>query len=192
MNRNGNHQNVALLDVVEDETPETQTGPFYDSNNPVLKPAKAVEAGNRKTWKRKLIGWGFLLLLVGGAAIALYLLLRVNRVPVRVQADSRRDPQSAKSKTDVNNSENGLTSDAINIARAPSTITTQTASPTSSSAASTISSQSELARSRHRSRCRVTSMLRRASSSMTLHQNCRRNRSGPHPSRLVSIERQRH
>src|SRR5258708_5379552 len=100
MNRNGNHQNVALLDVVEDETPETQTGPFYDSNNPVLKPAKAVEAGNRKTWKRKLIGWGFLLLLVGGAAIALYLLLRVNRVPVRVQADSRRDPQSAKSKTD--------------------------------------------------------------------------------------------
>ena len=127
MNRNGNHHSVALLDVVENETPETQTGPFYDSDNPVLKPAKAVDAGKRKSWKRKLIGWCFILLLIGGGAVALYLLLRVNRVPVRVQADSRRDPQNAKSKNDANNSENGLTSDAINIARAAAGTDTATA-----------------------------------------------------------------
>lgn len=118
MNRNGNHQNVALLDVVEDETSETQRGPFYDLSNPVLKPAKEIDAGKRKSWKRKLIGWCFILLLIGGGAVALYLLLRVNRVPVRVQADSRRDSQNAKPKNDANSSENGLTSDAINIARA--------------------------------------------------------------------------
>ena len=45
-----------------------------------------------------------------------YLLLRVNRVNVRVDADSRRE-LSTKPKTDPGNSESALTSEAINIAR---------------------------------------------------------------------------
>jgi len=127
MNRNGNHHDIALVDVIEPEIPQTQTATFYDTNNPVLKPAREVDTRKKKGWKRKLIGWCFILLLVGGGAVALYLLLRVNRVPVRVQADSRRDSQNAKPKNDSNNSENGLTSDAINIARAAAGTDTATA-----------------------------------------------------------------
>src|SRR5438034_956830 len=43
--------------------------------------------------------------------------LRVNRVNVRVQADSPREAQSAKPKGEANNSENAVTAEAINIAR---------------------------------------------------------------------------
>src|SRR5258708_1303867 len=110
MNRNGNHRDIALVDVIDPDIPQTQTATFYDSNNPAVKPAREADTGKEKGWKRKLIGWCFILLLVGGGAVALYLLLRVNRVPVRVQVDSRRDSQTAKSKSDANSSENGLTS----------------------------------------------------------------------------------
>ncbi len=47
----------------------------------------------------------------------MYQLLKVNRVNVKVEAESHRELQNAKNKTD-SNSENGLTADAINIARA--------------------------------------------------------------------------
>src|SRR5260370_27559278 len=107
---NGNHRNVALVDVIEDDSPQSQTtSTFYDASNPILKPAKPTDAVKKRSWKRKLIGWCFILLLIGGGAVALYLLLRVNRVNVRVQADSRRDAQNVKPKNDSNNSENGFT-----------------------------------------------------------------------------------
>lgn len=117
MNENGKHRDVAVIETPEADKKSNQTSGFYDSNNPLLKRAKETDASKPKSWKRKLIGWSFILLLIGGSAVALYLLLRVNRVNVKVDADSRRDTQNAKPKTDAN-SENDLTQDAINIARA--------------------------------------------------------------------------
>lgn len=114
---NGNHRHVALVDVIEDETPAGETTTFYDSDNPVLKPAKQVVTGKGKSWKRSLIKWSFVLLLIGSGAVALYLLVRVNRVPVRVQADATSDAQRAKSRSEASNSENNLTAEAITIAR---------------------------------------------------------------------------
>jgi hypothetical protein len=73
----------------------------------------------------------------------LFLLLRVNRVNVRVQADARPDSQNAKPKTDSANSENGLTAEAINIARNASG--TDTAIPTASPGASPAPSPSMVA-----------------------------------------------
>src|SRR5713226_6100259 len=116
---NGRHGNVSVIDLIEDDPqPEQTTANFYDPSNPVLQPATKTEIGKKKSWKRKLIGWSFVLLLIGGGAVALYLLLRINRVNVKVQADSRPDVPSAKPKADANNPENGLTAEAINIARA--------------------------------------------------------------------------
>src|SRR5438874_930703 len=113
MNENGKHRDVAVIETPEADTKSNQTSGFYDSNNPLLKPAKVTDASKPKSWKRKLIGWSFILLLIGGSAVALYLLLKVNRVNVKVDADSHRDTQNAKSKTDAN-SESNLTQDAIN------------------------------------------------------------------------------
>src|SRR2546428_9123794 len=119
--KNGNHHNVAVLDLVEDDTKQNQTtGAFYDPNDPALKPAKEIDPTKKKGWKRKLVGWSFVLLLIIGGAVALYLLLRVNRVNVRVQGDSRSNTQADKPKSESNNSENGLTAEAINIARVAS------------------------------------------------------------------------
>ena len=73
----------------------------------------------------------------------MYLLLRVNRVNVRVQADARPDSQNAKPKTESANSENGLTAEAINIARNASG--TDTANPTASPGASPAPSPSMVA-----------------------------------------------
>lgn len=128
--------NAADLVVVEAASPAAQAaGSFYDPTNPVLAPAKPVDIAKKKNWKRKLIGWGFVLLLIGGGAVALYLLLRINRVNVRVQADSRRDTRNAKPQNDSTNTENGLTADAINIARAatgPDHVTSNSANPNAS------------------------------------------------------------
>src|SRR6185295_18218509 len=114
---NGNHRHAALVDVIDEETSAGETTTFYDSDNPVLKPAKQVVTRIGKSWKRSLIKWCFILLLVGSGALALYLLVRVNRVPVRVQADAGSDAQRAKSRSEASNSENNLTAEAITIAR---------------------------------------------------------------------------
>jgi hypothetical protein len=118
MNQNGNHDHVAVVDVIDEDTQQHEkAATFYDPSDPVLKPAKQLEARPKKGWKRRLISWSLVLLLIGGSAVALYQLLKVNRVNVKVEADSHRELQNAKTKTD-SNSENGLTADAINIARA--------------------------------------------------------------------------
>src|ERR1700682_1504531 len=80
------------VDVIE--APD-ETRSFYDSTNPTLAAPKA-EPKSSKGWKRKLIGWSFVLLLIVGGGFALYVLLRANRVNVKVQADSRRETNSEK------------------------------------------------------------------------------------------------
>src|SRR5260370_20044485 len=96
---NGKHSNVSVIDLIEDDPQSDQTtSTFYDPKNPALQPAKQIST-RKKSWKRKLIGWSFILLLIGAGAVALYLLLRINRVNVKVQADSRPDSPSAKPKT---------------------------------------------------------------------------------------------
>lgn len=146
MNRNnGNHRHAALVDVIEDETSSGETTTFYDSANPVLKPAKQVVTRKDKSWKRTLIKWCFILLLVGSGAVALYLLVRVNRVPVRVQADAGSDAQHAKSRSEASNSENNLTAEAITIARqASGNDASNNASPSSSPNASPFPSPSQV------------------------------------------------
>jgi hypothetical protein len=117
MNQNGKHGSVAIVDTIEDQTRANERTPFFDESDPVLQPPKEVETRRGGGWKRKLIGWSFVLFLLIGGMIALYLLLRVNRVNVRVQADSQRENQTAKAKSDASNSENAVTAEAINIAR---------------------------------------------------------------------------
>jgi hypothetical protein len=117
MNQNGRNGNVAVVDKLEDATRIEDATAFYDPNDPALQPAKEIGAKQRRTWKWKLIGWSLVLLLIGGGVFALYFLLRVNRVNVRVQADSPREAQTAKPKTDGQNSEDAVTAEAIRMAR---------------------------------------------------------------------------
>lgn len=93
-------------------------GNVLDTNNPLLQPPRDPDAKKKKTWKRKLTIWSVILLLVGAGAGALYLLVRAQRVNITVNAESRRNPQSTKPQKEATNSDNGLTADAINIARA--------------------------------------------------------------------------
>lgn len=91
-------------------------GSVLDSNDPVLQAPKEIDATKKKPWKRKLIGWSVILLLIVAGVGALYVLMRVKRVNVTVNADSRRDTQSTKPQT-VTNSDSHLTAEAINMAR---------------------------------------------------------------------------
>lgn len=138
MNQNNGNHRVATVDLIEEETPEQPRTTFYDANNPELKPPRSVDVRRGKSWKRRLVGSLVVLLLIGGGIGALYLLMRVNRVDVKVHADSPHTAQNAKSKNDSLNSENGLTAEAINIARNASG--TDTANPTASPGASPLPS----------------------------------------------------
>ena len=71
---NGNHSRVAVADLIDPEHAAPETTTYYDPDEPVLKPAKPVVAGKGKSWKRSLIKWCCILLLIGGGALALYLL----------------------------------------------------------------------------------------------------------------------
>lgn len=144
MNQNNGHHRLSAVDVIEEEPAPHQTGTsFYDATSPEFRPAKQIDVRRKKSRKRKLVGWSVVSLLICGAVVALYLLLRVNRVNVKVQADTRPDPQNARPKSDSTNSENGLTSEAINIARNASG--TDTANPTTSPGASPAPSPSMVA-----------------------------------------------
>jgi hypothetical protein len=111
---NGKRAGVSV-DVIEPPAPD-ETRSFYDSSNPILAAPKA-ESKSNKGWKRKLIGWSFVLLLIVGGGFALYVLLRANRVNVKVQADSRRETNNEKPQPSPGGSENVLSSEAIQIAR---------------------------------------------------------------------------
>jgi len=90
---------------------------LLDPNDPALQPPKDTDAKKKKTWKRKLITWSVVFVLIGAGVGALYLLVRVQRVNVTVNADSRRNSQSTKPQTGVTNSDSALTAEAINLAR---------------------------------------------------------------------------
>src|SRR4051794_5109692 len=92
-------------------------GNVIDLNNPVLQPPNDTYAKKKSTWKRKLIGWSILLLLICAGVGALYLLLRVKRVDVTVNANSRRHTPSLKPQSEVTQSDSSLTAEAIDIAR---------------------------------------------------------------------------
>lgn len=139
---NGNHR-LSTIDLIEEEfSPEQSGTSFYDSNCPELKPAKQIDKSKTKSWKRRLATWSFILLLIVGGAMALYLLLRVNRVNVKVQAASSREAQSNKPSTNSGETENTLTAEAINLARSASGTDTATANATASPAAAAVSSPS--------------------------------------------------
>ncbi len=112
-NRNNGRVSIELVD----DPPDRDRNSFLDSSSPEFSPPKETATNKKKPWKRKLIGWCFILLIIVAGVFALYLLLRVKRVDVRVQADSQRASQSAKAEPSPKNTEGGLSAEAINIAR---------------------------------------------------------------------------
>jgi len=113
VNRNSGPVSIELVDDPADRNGNN----FFDSNNPEFSPPKEDTTQKKKPWKRKLIGWCFILLIIAAGVFVLYVLLRVKRVDVRVQAASQRTSQGAKPEPSPNNSENGLSAEAINLAR---------------------------------------------------------------------------
>src|ERR1051325_3901000 len=113
INRNNGPVSIELVD----DSPDRNGNGFFDSNNPEFSPPKNNATQKKKPWKRKLIGWCFILFIIAAGVFVLYMILRVKRVDVRVQADSQRTSQGAKTQPSPNNSENGLSAEAINMAR---------------------------------------------------------------------------
>jgi hypothetical protein len=112
---NGNNHRAAVVDVLADD--QQATGVFYDPSNPQFAPPKEIDKAKRKAGKRRLITLCIVFVLLSGGGLALYQLLKVNRVNVKVQADSRRDTQSLNTKGDSKTSENSLSTEAANITR---------------------------------------------------------------------------
>jgi|ERR1041384_1209022 hypothetical protein len=112
---NGNSQRVSV--GVIDDAPHHESSAFFDPTAPEFSAPKENPAEKKKPWKRKLITWSLILLVIAAGVFALYLLVRVKRVEVRVQAESQRSSQGAKAEPSPNNSESGLSAEAINIAR---------------------------------------------------------------------------
>jgi hypothetical protein len=110
---NGNHHRSAV-DVLEDNQ-ESKT-PFYDPSNPLLASPKQIDKANQKSRKRKLVILCFVFVVLAGSGFFLYRSLRVERVNVTVQADARRDSQSARNKGDSKN-DNNVSNEAIDLAR---------------------------------------------------------------------------
>lgn len=107
---------ISLLDTRQGPDQNGTGDSGFDANDPSHQPPRETGV-KKKTWKRKLVGWSIILLLIGAGVGALYLLLRVQRVNVTVNADSRKGAQISKPQSEVTNSESGLTAEAINIAR---------------------------------------------------------------------------
>jgi hypothetical protein len=112
-NRNNGRVSIELVD----DPPDRDRNSFLDSTSPEFSPPKEIATNKKKPWIRKLIGWCLILLIIVAGVFALYILLRVKRVDVRVQADSQRASQPAKAEPSPKNSEGGLSAEAINIAR---------------------------------------------------------------------------
>ena len=144
---NGNRSRRSV-DVIEDNV-QDEGSSFYDPANPIFAPPKTSDNRNKKTWKRKLITWCFVLFLVASGVLALYLLLRVKHVNVRVQADPRRETTAAKGEPSPNNPENGLSAEAIDIARqaiGPDSPTATNATSTSATSAALPSPSADISR----------------------------------------------
>src|SRR6266571_4612433 len=111
---NGNHHRSAI-EVLEDNQQPSAT--FCDPSNPLLAPPKEIDKTKQKSKKRRLIIFVFLFVVLAGGAFFLYRSLRVNRVNVTVQAENRRDSQSARNKGESKNSDNNVSNEAIDLAR---------------------------------------------------------------------------
>jgi hypothetical protein len=111
---NGNRHRPAV-DVLDDNPQSSNT--FYDSSNPLLAPPKQVDETKQKSRKRKLIILCFVFVFMAGSAFALHRLLKINRVNVSVQADTRHDAQNVKTKEDSKGSDNSSSVEAIRLAR---------------------------------------------------------------------------
>jgi len=111
---NGNHHRPAV-DVLEDNQEPKTT--LYDPSNPLLAPPKQIDKANQKSRKRKLVILCFIFIVLAVSGFFLYRSLRVNRVNVTVQADGRRDSQSARNKGESKNSDNNVSNEAIDLAR---------------------------------------------------------------------------
>ena len=117
---NHQHKGLGQNTTVDDEHGADGNGAggnVLDPSNPVLQPPKESDAKKKTAWKRRLIGWSVILVLIGAGLGALYLLMRAKRVNVTVNAESRRNTQSTKPQNEVTNSESALTAEAINLAR---------------------------------------------------------------------------
>ena len=111
---NGNNHRSAV-DVLDGNPESSNT--FYDPGNPLLAPPKQVDETKQKSRKRKLIILCFVFVLLAGSAFALHRLLRVNRVNVSVQANTRNDAQISKTREDSKGSDNNSSVEAIRLAR---------------------------------------------------------------------------
>lgn len=110
---NGNSDRVSVGVIDEGLSHETS---FFDPTAPEFSaPKENIE--KKKPWKRKLITWSLILLVIAAGICALYVFVRVKRVEVRVNAESQRPSQTAKTEPSPHNSENGLSAEAISIAR---------------------------------------------------------------------------
>jgi hypothetical protein len=111
---NGNNHRAAGVDVLaEDQSVDA----FYDPSNPLFAPPKEIDQAKRKTGKRRLMTLCIVFVLLSGGGLALYQLLKVNRVNVKVQTDPRQDAQDLNTKGDSKSSENSLSTEAVNITR---------------------------------------------------------------------------
>ena len=72
-NRNNGRVSIELVD----DPPDRDRNSFLDSNSPEFSPPKETAINKKKPWKRKLIGWCFILLIIVAGVFALYILLRV-------------------------------------------------------------------------------------------------------------------
>lgn len=95
-----------------------QSNGFFDTSQPEFAAPRPAATRTRKSWKRRLVSWCLILLLVAIGLSVFYLLIRVNAVNVRVQAESKPAPQPGNADKNSNSSENVLSAEAINIARA--------------------------------------------------------------------------
>ena len=137
---NGNSDRVSV--GVVDQAPRQEGGAFFDPTAPEFSAPKENPVEKPKRWKRKLIGWCLILVVVAAGVFALYVLVRVKRVEVRVNAESQRPSQTAKPEPSPNNSETGLSAEAINIARQAMGSDQTTGAKASSAAPSTNTSAS--------------------------------------------------
>src|SRR5260370_37232321 len=101
---NGNHR---PLNISIEEDPEGDHAAFFDPSNPEFASPRQP-AKKRRGWKRKLFTWSLVLLLIVGGIGSLYLVTKVNRVPVRLDAESRRSTSLLNGEPAMTTTENGL------------------------------------------------------------------------------------
>jgi hypothetical protein len=111
VNKNSGRVSVGAIDGTAAEG-----SAFFDPTAPEFAAPKENPTDKKRPWKRKLIGWGLILLVVAAGVFALYVLMRVKHVDVRVLADSQRTFQPP-TEPGPTKSEGGLSAEAINIAR---------------------------------------------------------------------------